>query len=168
MKLPKYSAEASLGRSSIAYSEAVGHGGSTRGAVVPAVGCSDVDCGWAAFFCFSSLDLDPVSCGLYYGCCHGAGRTGGDPNFDAGTGIPVSSNLPVTSVDPTLSAGLSDLSSQIAVLRNDLRRQLNRIERCACGPPIVLTPQIPPFIPPEVVPPVPVPPVPPLRPYYFR
>jgi hypothetical protein len=150
MKLPKYSAEASLGPSSIAYTGAVGHGGSNRGAIVPAVDCSDVNCDSAQALCILSLDLDPISCGLYYGCCQGAGRTGGDPSSNPSANIPVSSNLPLTSVDPTLSASFSDI-----------RRQLNRIQRCACGNPAITTVVRSPFVPSSVV----APRVPP--PYYL-
>jgi hypothetical protein len=131
MTLPRYSAEASLGRSNIAYTtRAVGHRGSSRGAIVPADNCSSVNCDEARDFCYASLDLDPVSCGLYYGCCQGAGRTGGDlggPQPD----IPPSPGLPLTAVDPTLGAGLSDLRSQITSLGN----QLKKIAVCACPSP---------------------------------
>jgi hypothetical protein len=154
MTLPRYSAEASLGRSSIAFTTgAVDHGGSSRGAIVPADNCSSVNCDTVRDFCFASLDLDPVSCGLYYGCCHGAGRTGGDlggPQPD----IPPTPGLPLTVVDPTISAGFSDLRSQIASLGN----QLKRIARCACPPPpgflrsFVPVPQVSVFSPPVYYP----------------
>ena len=76
MKLPSYSAEASLGRSSIAYTGAAGHADGNRGAIIPA-SCAGVNCDWARTTCFGSLDLDPISCGLYYGCCQGAGTISG-------------------------------------------------------------------------------------------
>jgi hypothetical protein len=33
--------------------------------------CSNVDCDAAKTICIASLDLDPVTCGIYYGCCYG-------------------------------------------------------------------------------------------------
>ena len=72
MKLPSYSAEASLGRSSIAYTGAVGRADGSRETIIPA-SCAGVNCDWAGTTCFGSLDLDPFSCGAYYLCCQGAG-----------------------------------------------------------------------------------------------
>jgi hypothetical protein len=131
MKLPGYSAEASLICSKISYAAgSVDRGGSSRGAIVPAVDCSSVNCDQALGFCIASLDLDPISCGLYYGCCRGAGQTGGDlsgPQPD----IPPSSSLPLTAGGVTVGppAFLGERSSDA----DNLQRQLNRIERCACG-----------------------------------
>lgn len=153
MKLPKLYAEASLGRPRTLYRGSTTLGPRLTGLVVPAVDCSGVDCDAAQFFCYLSLDLDPVSCGLFYGCCQGAGKTGNGQYPDAGADIPVSSKLPLTSDD---SAALSQLNATIAQLQKDLKRQLNRIQRCACGDWIsavsssVTAPSIP-FIPPTVV-----------------
>lgn len=156
MKLPNYSAEASLGPSSITYTGAVGSGGRSRGTIVPAADCPPgVDCGWAQFFCFASLDLDPVSCGLYYGCCQGAGKTGetGDVcrNNPCAAGCPSdlciqSLQSALSSVDPMLSAEFSDLSSQVA----SLGKQLRRIANCVCPRPDLSRPLVVPWVPPWV------------------
>ncbi len=130
MNLPGFTATASLGTSSSVYSGVVGARGMNREAIVPASGCPGVNCEWAQAFCIGSLSLDPISCGLYYGCCQGAGQTGGEvsgPQPD----IPPSSNFPLTAggvtVGPPPSLGQRNPDA------NDLKRQLNRIERCACG-----------------------------------
>src|SRR5260370_25322713 len=130
MNMPGFTATASLGTSGIAYIGGVVAYGMRCEAIVPAVDCSSVDCNAALGFCIASFDLDPVSCGLYYGCCHGAGMTGGDlggPQPD----IPPSSSLPLTSggvvVGPPPSLG------QRAYDPCTVLRQLKRIERCACG-----------------------------------
>jgi hypothetical protein len=31
-----------------------------------------VNCDAAKTFCFAALDLDPINCGIYYGCCYGS------------------------------------------------------------------------------------------------
>lgn len=33
--------------------------------------CSNVNCDAVKTVCFATLDLDPVTCGIYYGCCYG-------------------------------------------------------------------------------------------------
>ena len=33
--------------------------------------CANVDCNAVQKICYATLDLDPVTCGLYYGCCYG-------------------------------------------------------------------------------------------------
>jgi hypothetical protein len=149
MKLPSYSAEASLGPSSIAYTGAVGSGGRSRRAIVPASVCPPgLNCDAVLVACGFSLGTDPFTCLLYALCCHGAGRAG-DPGDvcrnnpcapgcppelcyqsgpgDIGGGYP----LGLTSADPTLSAGFSDLSSRL----ESIERQLRGIAKCVCPPP---------------------------------
>jgi hypothetical protein len=42
--------------------------------------CSTIDCGHVKDVCFASLDLDPVTCGLYYGChCNSTAHTESGP-----------------------------------------------------------------------------------------
>jgi hypothetical protein len=148
MAVPIFSAEATLNVSSNSYRAEVPPGrGAKTGEVLTAVGCSGVDCEAARDFCFAALDLDPISCGLYYGCCHGAGQTGGDiggPQPD----IPPNSSLPLTQDGPTLG----DLSSQIA----NLSKQLKAIARCAC-PNRAATAWVPPSSNPRAVYPIPTP-----------
>jgi|KBSMisStaDraftv2_1062788.scaffolds.fasta_scaffold33316_2 hypothetical protein len=33
--------------------------------------CTGVNCDAAQKICYATLDLDPISCGIYYGCCYG-------------------------------------------------------------------------------------------------
>jgi hypothetical protein len=48
---------------------------------------------------------------------------------------PFGQQLPGTSFSFLSSSTVSDLSSQMATLQSDLRKQLNKIQRCACGAP---------------------------------
>jgi hypothetical protein len=153
MKLPNYTAEASLGPPSIAYTGVLGSGRS-RGAIVPAADnyCPpNLDCGMLQAVCFFSLDADPLTCGLYYGCCKGGVQIGdvcrnnpcapGCPAELAGDCRNPGMQWGLTSVDSTLSAGFSDLSSRLAAGFSDLSsrlesigRQLRGIARCVCPP----------------------------------
>ncbi|SRR5713226_1589199 len=166
MRPPKYSAEASLGPSSISYGGAVGFGTWVRGAIIPSGGCDGVNCDAAQFFCFASLDLDPISCGLYYGCCQGQvsqAPTADDcRNNPCGPGCPSdlciqSMGSALSSLDPTLSEGFSGLSSQLA----SIGRQLRGIAKCVCPPPTIssVVGRVPPWVS-TVSQPPPVPPVP--------
>ncbi len=53
---------------------------------------SAVNCDAAKTFCFAALDLDPINCGIYYGCCYGSPSLPiGDPdcrNQPCGPGCP--------------------------------------------------------------------------------
>ena len=129
MGIPEFTATWSLETSSPAYSGGLNSIGKSEGTVIPA-DCPGVNCEAARDFCFASFDLDPISCGLYYGCCQGAGMTGGDFNGPQ-PDIPPSSNFPLTSggvvVPPPPSMG------QRGSDPCNVQQQLNRIERCACG-----------------------------------
>jgi hypothetical protein len=153
MNMPGFTATASLGPSSITYTGAVGHGGWSRGAIVPAINssCPGINCD--ATLASAILLFNPISWSIYQQCCMGGLRVSDAcrnnpclpecPQF-----LCICANqpcnpdcppewCPLSSQPAALSssdAEFSDLSSQIATLRNDLKRQLNRIQRCACGP----------------------------------
>jgi hypothetical protein len=127
MTLPGFYAEESLRPLRTVYAGKVTVSRERNPSVVPAMSCAGVDCEAAQFFCYLSLDLDPVSCGIFYGCCNAAGRTGAGTYPDAGADIPPSMNLPIT------SAETDALTAQL----DRIERRLKRIERCACPPPTI-------------------------------
>ena len=160
MRIPGFTATASLGPSSIVYKGEVDPGGRSQGTIVPAATCDYVNCDWAQASCFGSLDLDPFTCGLYYGCCYGKPSEPVAGTSDCRS-RPCDPGCPWEGCIPSMQSALSssDLSSQIATLSGDLKRQLNRIQRCACGPPPVVRYVPPPVYVPPVPPPVYVPPL---------
>lgn len=141
MKLPNYTAEASLGPSRNTYSAVGCTDDRIRGAIAPATNCSGVNCDAAQFFCFASLDLDPISCGLYYGCCQGQvsqAPTADDcRNNPCGPGCPsdlcIQSLQAALSSSDALSSGISDISSKLS----SIEKQLRGIARCVCPPPTI-------------------------------
>jgi hypothetical protein len=181
MNIPGFVADASLGPSYIAYTGTVAAGGWRGGAIVPAIdsACPGVNCD--ATLASAILLFNPISWSIYQQCCMGGLRVSeacrNNPclsecpqfmcicaNQPCNPGCPPEWCPLSSQPDALSSAGFSDLSSQIASLRSELRRQLNRIERCACGlPGVVTTVPVSPFPFRDldvIVPPVPVPPVP--------
>jgi hypothetical protein len=90
-----------------------------------------------------------------------------DPRNNPTDPFPSPERDPALNPQPSALTGASgvDLSSQIALLGAELKRQLNRIERCTCGlPPFIFDVPVSPYLPPQVlVPPEPVRPVLPFR-----
>jgi len=76
---------------------------------------SAVNCDAAKTFCFAALDLDPINCGIYYGCCYGAPSLPiGDPdcrNQPCGPGCPsdlcIQSGQALTVGSPTIKTDLA-------------------------------------------------------------
>lgn len=153
MNMPGFTAEASLGPSSNAYIGAFSPSGWRRGAIVPAIdsACPGVNCD--ATLASAILLFNPISWSIFQQCCMGGLRVS-----DACRNNPCLPECPQfmcicinqpcnpeclqlgwcplsSQPDALSSAGSSDLSSEIATLRNELKRQLNRIERCSCGIP---------------------------------
>lgn len=166
MNIPRFTAEASLERSSNAYIGSFGPGGWRREAIVPAIAstCPGVNCD--ALLASAILLFNPVSWGWYKACCMGDSS---NEYCRANPCLEECRHLNLCAAPPTLtpgalsSEGFSDLSSQITTLENDLKRQLNRIERCACGIHYVTKAPVSPFpIREVIVPPIPLPPVPPI------
>jgi hypothetical protein len=177
MHMPGLTAEASLGPSSNTYVGVFRAGGWSPGAVLSYTpsSCPGVDCD--AALATGILLFNPISWSIYKQCCMGSLQISDNcrrnpclpecPQFlcicanqPCNPGCPPEW-CPQSSYSEAVSGtDSSDLSSQIATLRNDIKRQLNRIERCTCGPPhFVLPAPASRFLPPEVFgPPVPVPP----------
>lgn len=72
------------------------------------------DCNTVQSICFASLDLDPISCGMYYGCCYGdKSPPVGDNdcrNSPCGPGCPSDTcvlNQGLSSPPPTLAPNLA-------------------------------------------------------------
>ena len=103
-----------------------------REGIVPAATCDNVNCDAALATCI--LLFNPVSCGLYSSCCLGGPsfQTVGDPDC---RNEPCAPGCPADMCIQSMQQGLSsdNLSSEISSLKNDLKKQLNKIERCACG-----------------------------------
>jgi hypothetical protein len=155
MSLPGFNADASLYQSRLSYRLGAGAPHSAFMGVYPA------GCDWWQWL------IDPIGCG-FIALNERTGMTGPlptthsctwwewliDPFGCGAVGSALTSGPPSEAVTPDLSS---------------LQRQLDRIQRCCCGPPHyvgrVPVPTVSPFVPPVVyVPPapVPVPPVPPI------
>jgi hypothetical protein len=148
MSMPGFTAEAVLTRSKTSYGMMAARIGSAdlvlpqdcsssslsglaKGlacAIYPIAWCgSTASWGGTDAFCECVDDLSRGSC-LECTACSGSGR-GLDPRAKQGLQGPDSQSQALS------ASQLDDISSQIATLSNDLKRQLNRIERCTCGIP---------------------------------
>lgn len=77
--------------------------------------CASIDCGNVKEACFATLDLDPVTCGLYYGChCNNTARveSASCPSDPCGPGCP-NENCDLSAV-LSLSTGKPQIKSNAA------------------------------------------------------
>jgi hypothetical protein len=77
--------------------------------------CSSVNCGDVQEVCYAALDLDPVSCGLYYGChCNESARTSSDSCGDDPCAPGCASENCSLSAQLALSTGKPSIKSNTA------------------------------------------------------
>jgi hypothetical protein len=169
MNIPRFSAEASLGRSGKSFVQVIGR--TAPADVVIPQGCNIAEgaacffypiawCAWGSLRDSSTFCdcVDRLSGGRCLECtnCAGSGR-GLDPRgVGSGQSQLTQDPMPAFVAAPTAGGRESDLSS--------LKHQLNRIEACACGTKMILNLPLPIALPSEVFSPnVPIPrgPIPP-------
>jgi hypothetical protein len=80
--------------------------------------CNNVNCNAVQTICFAALDLDPVTCGLYYGCCNkksdlpiGDNECRGNP---CGPGCPSDLCIQSGQLQQGLTVGRSEITTDAA------------------------------------------------------